>query len=248
MKQDELKNIILDLFDDFTDEFDLYTNPNTKSLWGIFTDEKRWIFELTNEGTLWYNYNFFTSIFKYISLDVVENQHYITKWVEDTIKNGVKKTKHTHTHPKYIEDTIQNGVKKTLLNVNKKVSKVEDTIQNGVKDTIGTGIRPSAVEDTITNSIKHTEDGDWLDYDERIDDIIKNGIKQVKELPDKSGELRGYSDYYCKQEDITKPHVEYVSDVIKYGIKITKPIDYSDNTEHIVEGVLSRYTKQEIHK
>ena len=228
MKQDELKNIILDLFDDFTDGFDLYTNLNTKSLWGIFTDEKRWIFELTNEGTLWYNYNFFTSIFKYISLDVVENQHYITKWVE--------------------QNTIQNGVKKTLLNVNKKVSKVEDTIQNGVKDTIGTGIRPSAVEDTITNSIKHTEDGDWLDYDERIDDIIKNGIKQVKELPDKSGELRGYSDYYCKQEDITKPHVEYVSDVIKYGIKITKPIDYSDNTEHIVEGVLSRYTKQEIHK
>ena len=206
MKQDELKNIILDLFDDFTDEFDLYTNPNTKSLWGIFTDEKRWIFELTNEGTLWYNYNFFTSIFKYISLDVVENQHYITKWVEDTIKNGVKKTKHTHTHPKYIEDTIQNGVKKTLLNVNKKVSKVEDTIKNGVKDTIGTGIRPSAVEDTITNSIKHTEDGDWLDYDERINDIIKNGIK------------------------------------------ITKPIDYSDNTEHIVEGVLSRYIKTRIHK
>ena len=186
MKQDELKNIILDLFDDFTDEFDLYTNPNTKSLWGIFTDEKRWIFELTNEGTLWYNYNLFTSIFKYISLDVVENQHYITKWVE--------------------QNTIQNREKKTLLNVNKKVSKVEDTIKNGVKDTIGTGIRPSAVEDTITNSIKHTEDGDWLDYDERINDIIKNGIK------------------------------------------ITKPIDYSDNTEHIVEGVLSRYIKTRIHK
>ena len=183
MKQDELKNIILDLFDDFTDEFDLYTNPNTKSLWGIFTDEKRWIFELTNERTLWYNYNFFTSIFKYISLDVVENQHYITKWVEDTIKNGVKKTKHTHTHPKYIEDTIQNGVKKTLLNVNKKVSKVEDTIQNGVKKTLlNVNKKVSKVEDTIQNGIKHTEYGDWEDGDERIDDIIENGVKNTYEL------------------------------------------------------------------
>ena len=178
--------IINELIDYYCEGVDTY-NYNG-STWLIFTEEKKWVIELNNHKTLWYNYNFFTSCFKYLSLDVVENQHYITKWVEQNIiENGIKHTEEGNWlhNDERIADTIENGVKKTLLNVNKKVSKVEDTIQNGVK---------------------HVEDGDWLDYDERINDIIKNGIK------------------------------------------ITKPIDYSDNTEHIVEGVLSRYTKQEIHK
>jgi hypothetical protein len=68
---------------------------------------------------------------------------------------------------------------------------------------------------TIKNGVKHVEDGDWLDQDERIDDIIENGVKELKELPDKSGEFRGYGDYYHRQEDITKPHTEYVKEVIE---------------------------------
>jgi len=31
--------------------------------------------------------------------------------------------------------------------------------------------------------VKHTEYGDWLDGDERFDDIIKNGIKKTKQEP-----------------------------------------------------------------
>ncbi len=43
------------------------TYINNGSRWLIFTDEKKWIFELTKEGTLWYNYYFFENIFKIIS-------------------------------------------------------------------------------------------------------------------------------------------------------------------------------------
>jgi hypothetical protein len=34
------------------------------------------------------------------------------------------------------------------------------------------------IEDTIQNGVKHSEDGDWLDGDERIENIIQNGVKQ----------------------------------------------------------------------
>jgi len=34
------------------------------------------------------------------------------------------------------------------------------------------------VEDTIQNGVKHCEDGDWLDGDERFEDIIQNGEKK----------------------------------------------------------------------
>ena len=40
------------------------------------------------------------------------------------------------------------------------------------------GKRNGRVDNTIQNGVKHCEDGDWLDGDERIDEIIENGVKQ----------------------------------------------------------------------
>ena len=54
-----------------------------------------------------------------------------------------------------------------------------------------------------------------MDTPEIIDDVIDNGVKEIKELPDKSGEFRGYGDYYRTQKDMTKPHTEYVKEVIE---------------------------------
>ena len=106
------------------------------STWLIFTDEKKWVIELTNDGTLWYNYNFFKNLFKVLSLDVVENQNYITKWVEETIITGVNYTgSNTRDECHQVEDTIQNGVKHTSPTFTKFMSGVEETIQNGVKET-----------------------------------------------------------------------------------------------------------------
>jgi len=293
------------------------------STWLIFTDNKKWIIELTKDGTLWYNYDFFKNLFKVLSLDVVENQNYITKWVEDTIITGVKHTiDTTHHKNKYVEDTIQNGVKHTRRNGDSMNTDAEDAIingvkhteygdwldgderfddiiQNGVKHTVASDCLPSVfVEDTIQNGVKHTEKSLQIDdscvvedviqngiketHDDvyhhkgRVDGVIKNGIKQcipshtplynpmdfsvvyrenhrlddvasvlekgikeVQPLPSQEGNM-DWGNYYHRQEDRTKPHTKYVDDVITNGIKETKLIDYSDNTEFIVNGVISR--------
>jgi hypothetical protein len=90
-KEDKLKYLVFKLINRDVEGADLYEYEG--SIWLIFTNKMRWVIELTKEGTLWYNYSFFESIFKYISLDVIGNQHYITEWVEDTIQNGVRHTK-----------------------------------------------------------------------------------------------------------------------------------------------------------
>ena len=106
------------------------------SMWLIFTERKQWIIELDENGILWYNYDFFKNLFNYVSLDVVENQHYITMWVEDTIQNGAKSTfKVVLQRLKHVEDAIQNGVKSTFSEHSRKLFKVEDAIQNGAKIT-----------------------------------------------------------------------------------------------------------------
>jgi len=192
---------IFRFFNNKTKNAEFYKNHG--SVWLIFTKEKRWVFELTKEGTLWYNYYLFNDVFKYFSLDVVKNQDYITKWVENIIQNGVKETFlvegtrigiventiqigvkdtfDTEFMPKVmVEDTIQNGVKETKHNPFEDGLAMEEAIQNGIKQTCGHGFNQlQFIEDTIQNGIKHTEYGDWLDGDERLDDIIENGVKET---------------------------------------------------------------------
>ena len=256
---ENLKKILFATIDYHTKGVDTYHNNG--SMWLIFTDKKKWVIELTKEGTLWYNHYFFNNCFKYLSLDAIENQHYITEWVEDIIQNGVRSTlKYRYPTPKTLESIIQNGVKDTgrrglpppplvesiiqngVMNTNwsclPKKSSVEDTIQNGVINTFGVDVDLNhLVENTIQNGVKHTEPGGYLGsiemkgkivhqlespkQNEEVEDVIENGIKEVKELPDQSGELRGYGDYYHRQEDRTYPHTKTVNDVICDGIKKT---------------------------
>jgi hypothetical protein len=377
-----MKKIVNKLIDESVKGVDTYTHNG--STWLIFTESKQWVIELTESKTLWYNYNFFKNIFNYASMDVVDNQHYITQWVEDNIvnvvkdtileqnitegevegiiemavkensfsfvrmkvdsynviKNGVKETNKSLRidGSLVIEDTIQNGVIETNhVDVMKFFdNKMDDVIENGVKDTqLHKGIRPSAVEHTIENGVKKTgpiqhkymvediiengvrhtlnteympktmvediiengvketktpgKDGDlfstfqWMEENktnsvpkmiddviengvkeirpsgcvdpktgifhyriqEQVDDVvdngiintksmdgwvntprivgevIDNGIKKVQPLPDQSGELIGYSNYYRSKENRTKPFIDYLEETIKFGVKET---------------------------
>jgi hypothetical protein len=152
------KEIIFDIINEYVNGVDTYHNNG--SMWFIFTDDKKWVIELTKEGTLWYNFYFFQDCFKYLSLDVVENQHYITEWVEDTIQNGVKKTRvHRLVDYGIVEDTIQNGVKKTYKHPYRTNIMVEETIENGIKETNWRKVdnHPTYVDHVINSSHHETK-------------------------------------------------------------------------------------------
>ena len=173
-----MKKLIFSTIDKFTKGVDTYNNNG--NVWLIFTDEKKWVIELTKEGTLWYNYYFFQDILKYFSLDVVENQHYITEWVEDNIISKVKRTVPESIADSFaIEDTIQNGVKYTKKVVVRQLAFVDDTIQNGVKETfLVEGTRIGIVENTIQNGIKETKQEEHHRLREVVQ-TVKNGVKET---------------------------------------------------------------------
>jgi hypothetical protein len=202
-KELKRKEFLFEIINDVINGMDVYNHNG--SLWLIKTEESKWAIEFTKDKSLWYNYSLFKNLFKAISLDLKENQKYVTEWfesrflnmsnvedccerffdqdqyVEDTIQNGVKHTQGDQ-QPFHVdvEDTIQNGVKETLKGYSQIRSGVKDTLQNGVRHTIvGSDQWRKIVEDTINNGVKHTEDGDWLDGDERIGDIIQNGVKET---------------------------------------------------------------------
>ena len=253
MKNNEF-DIIFKLIDRAVVGVDTYNHNDSR--WLIFTDNKRWVIELTKEGTLWYNYYFFKNIFKLISLDVVETQHYITKWVEDTVINGVKDTKpNERLWQAYVEDTIQNGVKKTDFNMYRDNNAVKDTIQYGVKRTIADDRRRGwpNIEDAIQNGVKKTysdkipHEYDWTNqFTEEIEGIIQNGVKHTE----KSLQIDGS----CVIEDVLMEgvkHTEYgdwldgderFDDIIDNGIKETHDDAYHHTGR--VGGVIKNGVKE----
>jgi predicted peroxiredoxin len=256
MKNNEF-DIVFKLIDRAVVGVDTYNHNNSR--WLIFTDNKRWVIELTKDGTLWYNFYFFKNIFKLISLDVVENQHYITKWAEDTIINGVKKTKRSYKSSRKLrtKDTIENGVKHTRRNGDSMNTEAEDAIINGVIHTKGNSLEPTKyiesitqngvkdtidsfkeriffVEDTIENGVKETVD-QWNENRPSVEDTIKNGVKETH-----SGCDLLINDSI---EDVIQNGVKHtekslqidgscvIEDVIKEGVKHTEYGDWLDGDE-----------------
>jgi len=238
---------------------------NNHSTWLIFTDEKKWVIELTKDGTLWYNYNFFKNLFKVLSLDVVENQNYITKWVEDTIINGVKNTKLEMENWKFVvEDTIQNGVKETkdapyytndvvdtiIQNGVKHTEdskdllsqeRAEDTIENGVKHTRGNENQQCiSVENTIENGVKHTIDTTHH-KNKYVEDAIKNGVKETK-TPGEDGDILGVLDFLSDNNTVNIPQL--IDDVIDNGVKYTGGIGNPNWMGNKVEKAIENGVKE----
>jgi adenine-specific DNA methylase len=168
---DKIKELIFKIITKHSVGASFYKYCN--NLWLIKPNEKEWIFELTSNGVLWYNYYFFNKSYKYMSLEneMLKNEHHITEWVKQYINNSLIK----------IDETTTGSDKSLFLNTIIKSAEL------------------------ITNT------SDWYhSYPYRIEEI--------KELPDKSGELGGYSEYYALQKDRTYTHIETVNDVIRDGI------------------------------
>jgi hypothetical protein len=218
----DLQSVINNLINKYVVGCDTYTNNN--SLWLIFTDKKEWVIELTSSGSLWYNYYFFQKIFKVLSLDVIEHQVYITKWVEDTIQNGVRDTKSmSWFENKCVEDTIQNGVKDTHTRQLHQPLIVEDAIQNGVKHTEDSLLeRMFFVEDTIENGVKETNHVDVMKFfEEKMEGTIQNGVKFTSSLS-------------CYPSAV-------IEHTIQYGVKNT--LDKQGNYRGVVEETIQNGIK-----
>jgi len=267
-----MEKVIHKLINEFTEGVDTYTYNG--STWLIFTESKQWVIELTDGKTLWYNYNFFKGIFSYTSMDVVDNQQYITKWVEDNIinkeltyatlfrdardrkqqfedaiENGVRELyDYKGFRTSDIKDTIQNGIKETRPEINITEGEVDDIIQDGVKETIecNWNIPKYVINEVLNDGVKHTEYGDWLDGDERLDDIINNGVRDTQSNP---YENESWIEGVIKKGVRHTFNTEYmptsmVEDIIQSGVKETNPVDVMKFFDNKMEDALQNGVKE----
>jgi hypothetical protein len=76
------------------------------------------------------------------------------------------------------------------------------------------------VEKVVEVGVLETKSMDeWVNTYRIVNEVMNNGIKEVQPLPAQDGN-RDWGKYYHGKEDITKPHTEYVNDVLDKGEKI----------------------------
>jgi hypothetical protein len=255
-----LSKLIFREFDDSIKGTDIYNHDG--SMWLIFTEERKWVIEFTNQKTLWYNYKHFTDILVLFGMEVSEGAEYIKKWYEDkfifnvvkndeawlshtivdnVIDNGVKETiSNVHPYPKEVRDIIQNGVKKVDDSIKERLFFVEDTIQNGVKETKGLGpseVTEKEINSTIQNGVKNTELKMFL-WREVVEDIIQNGVKDVQEIYENTLNS-GLFEINCKK--VIKKGVKYVFEGKMQAYLVNdviedgvKEVDYYDGDAEIL--------------
>jgi hypothetical protein len=180
-----------------------------------------------------------------------ENRLIRTISVISTINNGVKETKesmlesleqidHQVTNSEITEninDAIENGVKETKEISN--ISLMSEMFNVKAKQTIRDGVK----ELKVWKSNRCEEHGYFELVDgiptytpmTQVKDVLENGVKEIQPLPARDGN-RDWGLYYQRQGNLTKPHTEYVKEVIE------------DSYNHMgrVEGVIRNTDKDGI--
>jgi len=131
-----------------------------------------------------------------------ENRLIRTISVISTINNGVKETKES-----MLESLEQIDHQVTNCEITESIN---DTIENGVKEL------------KVWKSNRCEKHGYFELVDgiptytpmTQVKDVIENGVKEIQPLPAQDGN-RDWGLYYHRQEDRTKPHTEYVKEVIE---------------------------------
>ena len=171
--------------------------------WLILTDEKRWVVELTDEGTLWYNYNFFNNILRYVSLECGgESKDYIIGWANDYFFKDIKKAR--MGIPRVVNTVINEGVKNIGMGVPGERA-ADIVINEGVKEVRGDEEEnKSKVIFVMDKGVKEIKANMLIDP--YVVNVIENGIKNI--YPDKIPHDYDWSDEF----DVNK--------VIDGGVKV----------------------------
>ena len=182
-----MKKIIDELINHSIKGVDVYRHKD--ATWLIFSEQNRWVVELTDNGTLWYNYNFFSDILRYVSLECGgESNDYITGWANDYFFKDIKKSQMgIPIDGKWAVDTVINkGVKNVGMGA--PGVRAADVINEGVKnvrmgDEEENKSKVIFVMNKGVKEIKTDMYGDAFDINPYVANVIENGIKNI--YPDK---------------------------------------------------------------
>ena len=231
-----MQKIVNKLITSSIKDVDVYRWKN--ATWLIFTDETRWVVEMTDEGTLWYNYKFFKDIFKYVSITVgTEMDGYIIQWANEyffkvstlrSIANNPEKDR------SYTEKVLENGTKKTQERGKDHGNEFEwhtrAVINKGIKEVYDSSSthRQMRAENLVGRIIRDVKPN--IEYSEQtgVYDPDCNGNKTeiwriVEEVKPNIVDVLFEQQIRCYHDPTCNANNTMITDIIEGGIKNIYP-------------------------
>jgi len=196
-----MKKIIDELINLSIKGVDVYRYKN--ATWLIFTNEVRWVVELTDEGTLWYNFTFFNNIFKYVSMEVgQQTEKYIIEWANDFFYKDC-----AHRSIAYPRDKGRNETPKVLKN---GINQMRSILSYGT----------DKIEKVVNSGVKEVNDSSSVHRQNRAENLMGTIIKEIKpNLVDVFSEKQRR----CYYDPACDANVTFLTDIIEEGVKEVKP-------------------------
>jgi hypothetical protein len=184
-----MKKIIDELINSSISGVDVYRYKN--ATWLIFTDETRWVVELTDEGTLWYNYKFFNDVFKYVSMTVgKEMEDYVIQWANDFFYKDCAHRSIAYPRDKGRNETpkvLENGIKEVYdSSATHRQMRAQNLVGRIVKD-----VKPHRVVVLAQGMDRFYYDPGCSANTTDIFRIVEEGVKKI--YPDRMSGDDGYN-------------------------------------------------------
>jgi len=227
-----MKKIIDELINSSIGGVDVYRYKN--ATWLIFTDEVRWVVELTDEGTLWYNYKFFNDIFKYVSMEVgQQTEKYIIEWANDFFYKDCAHRSIAYPMDKGRNKTpkvLKNGINQMRSILSYGTDKIEKVVNSGVKEVNDSSSihRQMRAENLVGRIIRDLKPN--IEYSEQtgVYDPDCNGNKTeiwriVEEVKPNIVDVLFEQQIRCYHDPTCNANNTMITDIIEGGIKNTYP-------------------------
>ena len=182
-----------------------------ESTWLIFSDNPRWVVELTDSGTLWFNYKFFVDVLSYVSLTPRDGSQYITEWAKDYFFRPLNEYQTFDSDAIHRENSavsvVQRGIKKTDTNKVMSNPKLNNLLCPAnfieIYKVVEEGILKTVADDalrlwdikmvSVKGSIKETKENHFEEW-EYVGHIVDEGIKNT--YPDMNPNDYDWSDEF----------------------------------------------------
>jgi hypothetical protein len=127
--------------------------PYRRSIWFIDRNKKYWYFQLEDDGTLWWRYDFFDIFFQAFSLEIHDYKPLIKEWVEQVLNHNVNTTfPDYHGIPDKVEKVLNHKVNVTMHTTVSSKRMVERVLNHKITTSLPVSLTMEESMEHVLNS------------------------------------------------------------------------------------------------
>ena len=157
--------------------------PYNDSIWFIDRDRTYWYFELTNTGKLWWRYDYFTTFFKFFSMNDSQFVPLLIEWVEEVLNSKVSTTsKSSIAGITVVEEVLNSKIPTTRSEPTNDARRVEEVLNSKVNTAVSHDYIYINPAEEVLNSKVSTTNGNLRNRWQKVEEVLNYKVLTTESL------------------------------------------------------------------